>query len=642
MRISVIIMVKNWRIIGLFCLVGLVLSFGVNARTSNPNGSHTVVSPDGRILLGVFHTESKTWVNAQNTANMSIISKWQIDNFRPQNIEFAANDSTKLLLADNKRVLVYRLTDEQTIQVFEKEVDNDQVLVNATFGPDGESIIWATEDTINRSPLDTKIDIKLAAVRSNQGKIKAIVALNEDQYIALLENDAIIYIYSRTNTIFAKELKGHQRPVVSVLTSDGRTLFSLGERQELIIWDLGSYNIIRRLRLGDLDNPALVEAASFDRRKNALLVQTQKDDDEFGAQYDLSDLVKGIVNPKKIAISTTDSGKVYASTVVFSPNKIDGTALDTLTDQRSRTNFSGTYESTEDVDSGNSFYELAKIEADNENYEAALDFIKRVPENDPEYRLSRELRKTVLQKIDAKNSLVGAVEQYKSGNYRTAKIILENILAKDPDHKVAKRYLKLTEDKISPSWLSVFGILFLIIIGLIAAGAVIWKFKPEWIQMVLPAKKKTTVEDKGKEEEEEKEEKPQDSKAYRQRKAFILKLNATRRMLKKAITIDREGRHKDKWLEYSATINDIEKRAKKNDKYLPGLSRQLDKVQEKILRLVPAAKLSSKAPQNGEQPRQALPGSEKQDKKKKTTEPPQKKKQIKSLPDPRDSRERQP
>jgi len=577
-------MIRKRRLIlcGLLLLLVASLTHGEAARIKNPSQSHQLFSPDGKYLAKVFATPEQTWVRILETREMTIVTQWQIPDFQPAIIEFSPRDSRKLLMADHARILVYQLSEDDRRLLFIQPETSNQELVDATFALNGDEVVWATRTSVIRSPLENRQDTKIAAIKAGQGHIRAFTPLSGGRYAVILNNNNQVLLYSEGNAIVPRELKGHRAPVAGVIRSLNGDLLSLDENQELVIWDLTAYRSQARLLLGDLENPSKVKGVGFDTARTRLLVKTEADPGETGRRFVLTDLKKGMVKPEADSLTITTLGKLYStdSTIPGSSPKEDG-QLRTMDTRRLPESFSAPESQNEEApEKKPSFYELAKIEADNENFEAALEFIKKIPLNDPQFKQSRELRKGVIQRIETKNALTAAVEQYRTGNYQSAKILLENLLAKTPDNAEVKRYPKLATQRGSSNW-ELLLLAFLCML-LIATGVAVdfWKQHLELLVkgMAIFKNRKTEAQET--------------ATMFNLRKTFILKLDETRKLLKRAITLYKEGRWKDRWLTITSSINEIELRAKKDDKHLKSLIAQLTKLQEKILKLAPAARKS--------------------------------------------------
>ncbi|MBU2647508.1 DnaJ domain-containing protein [bacterium] len=558
---------RKYLSIFLFILLLFLLQNPVSA-IENPNKSYFVFSPDGKYLAKLFQTSEKTWIKIHETAGMETIAQWQIPDFQPHTVQFSAHESMQLLLADEKRLLVYELSGgKPEVKLVQPEVSG-QSIIHATFDTEKNQVVWATKNTVFSTDLETKQDRRIASVERDKGTIKSIVPLAGGRIAVILKGDNRIYLFSPENPLFSEELNGHRAPLAGVQSPRGQMLFSVDENRDLIIWDITRRKISNSLHLGKPGDDSKVRGVSMDEPKKHLLVQSYSDPKGIGQRYAVSDLLQGRVDPDKQSVLATSAGNIYATADFFSVPKPEYSDRLSRLKQRSPV--------PDKTQRKNSFYDLAKIEADNENYEASLDFIKRISDNDPEYKQSRELGKRVRNQLELKSDFGAAMQQYQTGNLESAKILFENILAKNPDDAKTKRYLSLTESKLSKGvGLKVLlTILILILMGLF--GFLVWKRQEVFRDWLGFSKKKSGAE-------------PVKKKNTRERREFILKLDETKRMLKKAVALDLNNKYKDKWIEFSASLRNIEKRAKLKDKFLSDLEDQLAKMQQKILKLSPGS-----------------------------------------------------
>ncbi len=568
--------------LSVFLFVVLLLSIQTSVvAVDNSNQSYFVFSPDGKYLAKVFHTNRKTWIKIHETDGMAAITQWQIPNFQPHTVQFSAHDSTQILLADKRRFLVYDLTAGTPNVKFAQPETEGQNIIHAAFDVEKNQVVWATKNKVFKTDLEKKQDRRIASIKKDEGIIKSIVPLSGGRLVVILKGSSKIYLFSAENPLFSEILNGHRSHLAGALSPRGQVLFSLDENRELFIWDVSRRKIIRSLYLDTPDSDSKVKGVSLDDPKKHLLVQTFSDPVGTGQRYAIVDLLHGRVESNKLSILLTSAGNIYATTDNFSSAKPDRGEI--LNRRKTR---SVPYK----PENKNSFYDLAKIEADNENYEAALDFIKRIRLNDPQFKQSRELRKHIRNQIELKHSFNAALQQYETGNLESAKILLENILAKNPDNPVIKRYLALTESKLSKgTWLKT-ALTFLILLLLGFLGFFGWKYQDEIRKKIGASPKKPDDE-------------TEDKSSSQVRREFIHKLDETKRMLKKAVSLDRSGKFKDKWIEFSANLTSIESRAKKNDKFLPDLGVQLSKMQERILKLSPGSKVPQKKQEPVEPPK---------------------------------------
>jgi len=598
---------RHHYLVSILTLILLVFLQNTVQAFKNPNVSYFVFSPDGKYLAKLFQASNNTWIKVQETGGMGTIAQWQIQDFQPYAIRFSQHDSTRLLLADSARYMVYDLKTGKPEIVHAQVAAAGQVIVGADFDVTGNQLLWATRNQVFQTNLEHRHDRRVASLETDAGEIKSVVPLSNGKLAVVLKGSNKILLFSPESPLFAEELAGHHSPVAGATTPDGNLLLSLGADRTLLIWDVNRLKILRTLNLGNPAEDVQVKGVSLDEPRKHLLVKTASDAEGIGQRYALADLLKGTVDPDKQSLIVTLSGNLYSSAVVSADNSGSRTESVTRVEAFKQQSYK--------PKNRNSLYDLAKIEADNENYEAALDFIRRISLDDPQYKESRELQKQVKNRIALKADLDAALQEYRRGNLESARIQLENILARNPDNEQVKRYLDLIDSKLSKgAWLKILlALLVLILLGLL--GYLVWVYR-ETISSRL-ASIRGTEDGSAKEK-----------KIVRDRREFILRLEETKKMLKKAVVLDRAGKFKDKWLEFSGILADIEKRAKIKDKFLADLGEQLTKMQQKILKLSPGSRISRKDPEPEVEPdKKEPPETEKPAKDRMIEEEPEKKKE---------------
>lgn len=548
----------------LFCTLQAVTAI------ENPNRSYFVFSPDGKYMAKLFQTNRGTWVKVHETEGMKTVARWIIQGFQPHTVEFSPYESSRLLLAGSDRFMVYDLSTGKPEVVLTQPESAGQEIVSATFGVQEGQIVWATRNRVFRTSLEKRQDRRIASLEKEAGAVESVAPLSKGRLAVILKGERRILLFSPESPFFSDELNGHRAPLAGIVSPFGQVLFSLDRDLELIIWDVNRLKIIRKLQLGTSGDVTAVRGVALDEPRKHLLVQTRSDPKNIGRRYAIADLLKGVVDPDKQAVLASSSGNIYAISGAAPDEDRDSTAVLNRIKTRQPATFSPRPK--------NSFYDLAKIEADNENFEAALGFIKRIPLNDPDFKKSRELQKQIKHRLEMRGELNAALQEYRRGNLESARILLENILARSPDNAEAKRYLDLVESKLARgTGLKILLAFFiLLLLGLLAY--LIWKYR-ELIR--------TKAEAAGL----KKEGASKKSQVVKGRREFIMRLEETKKMLKKAVVLDRKGQYKDKWIEFSGNLSDIEKRAKVKDKFLTDLGDQLLKIQQRILKLAPAARI---------------------------------------------------
>lgn len=569
---------KNHLLLILFCFVACfpALAQQASLHQQNPNRTYFVFSPNGKYLAKVTHIKNQADVRILETKVMNTVAHWQIPDFQPQTIQFSSDPPNKLLLADEHRLLVYNIAhDKQKLIFIQPKIENKK-LFHVSFSFEGDEIVWATKDSVFKTNLKNKQHRKVASVAKEKATIQSFAILKDNKLAVSLANNKNIYIFFPESTEKMYKILEHKTPVIGVESPEGEILFSLDNTQELLVWDVTEKRVLKRLQLEKTDEQDQVKGFTLDPSRRNLLILSKSSTEGTGKRYALSDLTAGIINPVQQSVFQTPSGKIYANVHIF-----DKTQKNMDSRQRSVT----FYQPTTDVYLGtiednapaekinpNSLYDLAKIEADNENYEAALEFIRQTPLNDPDFKKSRELKKNIFRQIEIRSALDTAKEQFRSGNLESSRILLENILAKNPDSTEGKRYLVLVEEKLSNKFRANILIFLVIFALIIITSYFVWKYQEKYgVRLKFFSSVKIN--------EEEKE------KATILRKQFILKLEETKNILKLAIAKDRTRKHQDQWIELTAKLNMIEKRAKLDDVFLNDLHEQLEKLQAKIGKL---------------------------------------------------------
>lgn len=543
--------------------------------------SFFTLSPNGKMLAKIYHTAGKTKVRVFETKGMTPMHQWEIPGFKGHTIQFSPKDPNKLLIADPGNIRVYRIDAYGKDLEYSESGFPGKELTHVSFSDDGKRIVWATESTVYKTNLFDERHQKIGKVDEKAGKIRSIATPKEGNYVASQEGNDSITWFSEEPNEEPKTLKGHDSPVVGLASKEG-LLLSLDNNHELVRWDLLSRQISRKTSLRQKGDKSEIVGVDLDRKTNHLVVMSRDGEKTSGKKYYLPDLLAGKVKPKDTGLSMTSSGRLYRTV----RSALEGVGDDMrlpdintdfevdLSSVRPTGKSKDPIRSSRPKERERSKYELAKIEADNGDYQAALDFIGQVPISDANYRKSRELKKEVFHKIEAENSLKAAKEQYRQGNYDSSKIILENILIESPNFQEAKRYLQLTEKQLSKE-----GTNFLLLLGgsllaLGASGFLFWKYKGQELLKssgkLIPSAKRANREN------------APDREFRIQRRQYLLKLEETKIQLRQAIGKDREGKQQEHWIELAGKLKLIEQRAKADPGSFPELVEQLTYLQSQI------------------------------------------------------------
>lgn len=539
--------------------------------------SYFVFSPDGRYLVKVFYSENSTWVRVHETGEMRVVSQWQIPDFKAHTIRFSTKDPGKLLLADKNRLLVYKLTDSRhKLQFFQPKVGGQEI-VQAGFDGKSDAIVWATGNSVYKTDIEQNRKDEMITIPWEKGRIKSVAGLKDSTYAVNLKGSSDILLYSAKDNSEKAELDAHKTPLVGIQSPDEDTLVSLDEDHQLMIWDVKEREVTSRVTLPGKSDESEILGFTLDEPNENILVLSKTDGELSGKKYSIENLKKGEVSAGDVPMSMTAAGNVYPSVNAF----VDKTK-DKTEDERAATTkpSSGTTKIPPETKKPNSLYDLARIEYENGNYQAALDLIKRISFNDPEYAASRSLRKEVIDSIELKNTIAAARDQYKRGNYKSARIILDNALIKHPNDPVVQRFEKQVEEKLKDDfWLKI--VLFAAILSLLALiGFLLWRFQ----NLLIPAARRSGKKTGPVSGHKGAGAKVQDSAELR--REFVYKLDETRKLLNRAASTDTERRYKGTWMDLTAKLNTIEKRAKLGDTFLSDFLEQLDEVQSTIIKLI--------------------------------------------------------
>ncbi len=558
-------------------LISTIVQFGM-ADSGEPvvtgNQSYFVFSPDNRYLVKVFHSSNTTWVRVHDTDKMKMLTQWQIPNFQAHTTRFSLKEPTKLLIADKKRLLVYRLIDNRKNLLFMQPSVKGQEIVQAYFNKETDDIVWATKRNVYQSNPVKNEQKEILRVPWGEGVINSVTATGKEDLAVNLKNSNRILLLSSENGYQPEELKGHKKTIVGLQSIGKKELVSLDSDYQLIVWNTATKDVQKKLALKKPSEDAKALGFSLDNPEEYLSVVSRNKGEIIGQRYLLSNIKKGRVEPETLPMTITSSGNVYSSVNSFSVKK-DEPAPD---ERRSAASWQPPPKKKK-----NTLYDLAKIEADYGEYQAALELIKKIPLDDPEYGKSRMLKRQVFDAINDQNIVNAAREQMKKGNYKSARILLEDALAKNPDSKLVSGQLSQVEEKLDDkTWLKVVFILVLALLTT-ALGYVIWRYKNLPAQNGAGSSRRFTRKAKifgfgGIKP-------PVEDENQQLRHKFVYKLDETRRLLNQAATKDTDRRFKNTWMEFTARLNTIEKRAKLSDKFLNDFMGELDKVQQTIEKL---------------------------------------------------------
>lgn len=523
------------------------------------------------LFTKVFYQENTTLVEVYDPQSLKLITQWKIADFKAHSIEFSPKNPNHLLLADDHNILVYDITNTGKSLLFIRPRLNVNKVKQASFGLDGEQIIWNTGSSIFVTNYKTRREKEISLKQALKDSIQSTAVLQNNNLALNEKKQSDVRIIS-TRTVSAPEvLKSKSSEIINVLSPDGEALYTIDKNGHLVIWDTQSKTIRKEYNITPPENGAVLKTAGLDRSQNKLLLVYKHKKKAIGKVVSLDNLTDDDKSSKKSSLSSTESGNVYyASFSAIAPKKNKFKIKETLLPSPVKHVFKPTDITPKKK---NTLLDLAVIEKENGNYEKALRFIKKISTGSNDYKASRVLQREIYDLISVQNDIEAAVEQYNGGSLETAKILLEEALSKSPDNKRAKKYHNLIAQKQTRSfWKKIFIIASIILIP--STFALIW-FK--WLAPVFRKKK------------EPKEEKPQTnetSDGEKSRKELAQLIFQTKEVLKQSALRDPQNKYKNKWLEFATRINLIEKRSKLADADFKDLVRQLIELQKSIKNLV--------------------------------------------------------
>ena len=396
-----------------------------------------VLSKTGESLTKVLVLSESTEVTVFDK-NLKEEGHFILPGFLANQAEYSPRQANRLLLAGPDKLVVYELNRNLPAGlVFEKKSDPGQEFLKVHFSPDSDEVYWSTGSAIGWNGLANREERTLPP--EGLGQVKDLTPLKGHQLAVAQEGSAELRLYSTQNPDQPDSLKGHLAPVVGMVSPKGQELFSLDQSNQLLHWDLATKEPQAQVALEIQGTLAVPKALGMDPKGKKLWVVQEREGKEQSWSYLLSDLEAQKVEPKVQTLAKRLGGSPYS-------------AIDSLSSaQKERLENAFT---TPDKPSfvvapaKPSYFETAKTEAENGNYDAALGFIRKITPEDPNFRASRELQRQVYDLVEQQQSLNVAKEQFQEGNYQTAEILLQGVLAKVPQSKEAKAYLDLTHEKI--------------------------------------------------------------------------------------------------------------------------------------------------------------------------------------------------
>ena len=524
------------------------------------------------LFTKVFYQGDITLIEVYDPYNLKLITQWKISDFKAHSIEFSPKNPRHLLLADDHNILVYEITENGKSLLFIRPRLNINKVKQASFGLDGEQIIWNTGTSVFITNYKTRREKEIHLKSSVQST--AILAKNK---LAISEQDKKdIKIVSTKTDEAPKVLKSISADVLKITSPDGRLLYVIDQKGHLTIWDSQSHKIKKEYTISPPEKNSILKAVSLDKGQNKLLLVYKDKKKLIGKAVSIDTLVEDDKSNRKASLSVTKAGNVYfASFFSVAPkNKItENGEKQLLTIPKTRTLLEFPVRELPEKKK-NTLLDLATIETDNENYEKALRFIKKIPTSSEEYKASRQLQRKIYDLINVQNDVNAAIEQYNGGSLETAKILLENALSKSPKNNQAKKYYDLIQHKQSRS---LWNKIIILLIVILAASF----FAFTWFKWFAPLYGKKIKKKMGQEPEH-----PGKTDGTDHKKELAQLIFQTKEVLKQSVLRDPHNKYKNKWLEFATRINLVEKRSKLPNTDIKDSIRQLIELQKSIKNIV--------------------------------------------------------
>ncbi|MDH5560663.1 MAG: DnaJ domain-containing protein [Deltaproteobacteria bacterium] len=555
-------------------------------KTKQSDKPFVLLSPKGNYLVKISRKDHLCSIQLLNTAHLSKTANWDIPNFTAHSVEFSGTDPLKLLIADDHQIFVYRISDNQRELILHKRIEKGRVITRATFDVEKEKVLWTTKDMIYSIDLKDNSEQPIGHTDTKLGDINSLTSLKNDQLAISQINNKQILIFNKNNSTSPNSLTGHESMVIGTQSPGGQTLFSIDRNKELLVWNLDKKEITDRIHLGNEVSSPKVIGVGLDEQKQSLIVLYEKDNKQIGQKYNLIDLIQGKTEPLDQNIIHTKSGRLYNA--LDKDNPWQKEILPYLNTPKSGNKKPAALKFPDliDQDPGNKLqpnrntpYQLASIEAEHQNYDQALSYIKKVTIQDPEYSLSRELQKKVFNEIEFKNSLSVAQEQYRIGNFETAKILFEAILAKNPDHKIAINYLALTQKQTLKNLWKKIGFSALTFLILTLIGLFGWKKRVDLIKLLATGRGEESLQ----QDFHNQNNKDQDQRSSRG--DFFLKHQDTKAALLNFKDSDKIYYFQDEYLQIISRFKEIESKSKYQNPSFSNLIRELDAIIEQLKQL---------------------------------------------------------
>ncbi len=541
----------NWKRNSL--LLVLFFLFVAGPELSAQEAELIVYSPDQSLQLVAKQNLGRTRINIFEPQGQGELHSWEIKDFTAETVQFTKSYPKRLLIASDKTIYVYDLSDKKKKLILTQPVGTGKSIVDAGFAEDEQEIYWSTKKELLTSDIKEAKPKKIHEVKDGL-PIKELTALKDKRVVVSQEGKKDLTLINTKKPESPTTLKGHKENVVGVASPDGQNLYSLDEEDELARWDLLNNEVSLKQQLSK--TPAKPVAMNIDASGKNILVKYKEDGLERGVKYSIDSIED--LSPKGTRVSFTKGfgKKLFEAPAASQPRSI-------------RSAFS---ESEKEADSPREgrkrkipYYQLAAIEAENQNFEAALRYIKQVSLTSPDYAASRKLQRDVYSQLEVKAQLAGAMDQYKRGSLDSAKVLVRSTLAKYPNHPVALRYKKMIENKEQEQFLSSLVTTFLILGGFGLFGLLVYRRRDKVRHAASnfkPAAAKT--------------------KEPTERKKFVILYQQTRGQLKKLTEHDKRHLMTTTWKAVESQLELIERKSRQPQVNYARLNEELTAISQDL------------------------------------------------------------
>ncbi|MDX2471577.1 MAG: WD40 repeat domain-containing protein, partial [SAR324 cluster bacterium] len=448
-----------------------------------------VYSHDQSLQLVAKQNLGRTRISLLEPQGQGELHSWEIKDFTAETVQFSKSYPKRLLIASEKTIYVYDLSDNKKKLILTQPVEPGKAIVDAGFAEDEQEIYWSTKKELLTSDIKESKPKKVYEALDNQ-PIKDLTALKDKRVVISQKGNKDLTLINTKKPNSPTILKGHKENVVGVASPDGQNLYSLDEEDELARWDLLNKEVSLKQRLSK--KAAKPVAMNLDASGKNILVQYKEDEADSGVKYSIDSIED--LNPKgtRVAFAKGFGKKLFVAPET-SQNRVAGKSIQSTFATDKADQNADTATGNTDKNGKVRYFKLAEIEADNQNFEAALRYIKEVPLTSADYAASRKLQREVYSQLEAKAQLAGAMDQYKRGSYDSAKVLVRSTLAKFPKHPIGLRYKKMIEKKEREQLMSSLVTALVLFGGFGLLGLILYR-KREKVQVVASGIKNSTAQ----------------------------------------------------------------------------------------------------------------------------------------------------